>query len=301
MVGAPQRRQAVGWLVQRHLSQRRACQLAGISRSHWQERPPGRSDPQLVERLRRLAQQHPRYGYRRAWKALCRDIQPLNRKRIHRLWKLEGLSLHLRKRPRRRTFSGSVPGRPEYVNHVWTYDFIHDRCVNGQKLKMLTLLDEYSRYCLTIEVAGSLSSAMLIRTLASLFVQQGTPHYLRSDNGPEFIAQALQTWLKRQGIQTVFIEPGCPWQNAYGESFHGKFRDECLNREWFYNLADARQIIGQYRTYYNQQRLHSSLDYRTPEEYRLAASVWPGVSSPQHSRQLNRSLSSSGQISSQLP
>ena len=130
--------------------------------------PEGRS-LQLVERLHSLAHQHPRYGYRRVWKALCQDIQPLNPKRIHRLWKLEGLSLHRRKRRKRRSLSGSVPCRAESVNHVWTYDFVHDSCANGQKLKMLTVLDEYSRYCLAIEVAGSISSASVIRTLESIF------------------------------------------------------------------------------------------------------------------------------------
>lgn len=300
MVGAPQRREAVRLLVDGHVSQRRACQLVGISRSHWQYRPRGRSHPQLVERLHSLAQQHPRYGYRRVWKALCQEIEPLNPKRIHRLWKLEGLSLHRRRRRKRRLSSGSVPCHAESVNHVWTYDFVHDSCANGQKLKMLTVLDEYSRYCLAIEVAGSISSASVIRTLENVFTQYGTPHYLRSDNGPEFIAQALQTWLKTQGIETFFIQPGSPWQNAYGESFNGKFRDECLNREWFYNLTDARQTIRQYRTYYNEQRLHSSLDYRTPAEYRKSATVSPGVLSPQHPRQQTRAIPFSGDIPPQV-
>jgi putative transposase len=233
MVGAPQRRDAVRWLVDGQVPQRRACQLVGISRSHWQYQPRGRSHPQLMERRHSLVQQHPRYGYRRVWKGLCQEIEPLNPKRIHRLWKLEGLSLHPRRRRKRRLSSGSVPCLAESVNPVWTYDLVPDRGANGQKLKMLNEFDEYSGYCLAIEVAGSISSASVIRTRERVFTQYGTPDYLRSDNGPEFIAQALRTWLKSQGIETFFIEPGSPWQNAYGESFHGKFRDECLNREWF--------------------------------------------------------------------
>ncbi len=155
-------------------------------------------------------------------------------------------------------------------NHVWTYDFVHDACANGQRLKILTLTDEFTRESLAIEVATRMSARQVIQVLHRVIRVRGTPGYLRSDNGPEFIARAVQRWLQQQHIQTAYIEPGSPWQNAYGESFNGRLRDECLNMEWFRNLPEAQVVIARWRREYNEERPHSSLAYQTPQAFRQA-------------------------------
>jgi putative transposase len=221
-----------------------------------------------VERLKILAHRHPRYGYRRLTALLRRQGYQVNPKRVHRLWKKLGLSLRLRPKRKRRRGLGSVPQQAVFPNHVWTYDFLEDGCVNGRKLRLLTVVDEFTRECLAIEVAGSFNARQVISVLELLIAQQGAPQFLRSDNGPEFIAQVLQQWLSNKGIETFYIEPGSPWQNAYGESFNGKFRDECLNMELFLNRNQAHGIIQNFRQHYNTQRPHSSLEYRTPAEFK---------------------------------
>ncbi len=155
-------------------------------------------------------------------------------------------------------------------NHVWTYDFVHDACANGQRLKILTLTDEFTRESLAIEVATRLSARQAIQVLERVIRVRGTPGYVRSDNGPEIIARAVQGWLQQQHIQTAYIEPGSPWQNAYGESFNGRLRDECLNMEWFRNLPEAQVVIARWRREYNEERPHSSLAYQTPQAFRQA-------------------------------
>ncbi len=224
-------------------------------------------DRELREQLQAIAQQHPRYGYRRAW-AVLRRTQLLNIKRVQRVWRATQLQVPRRK-PRRRIRGATVqPLAPTQVNHVWAYDFIHDRCANGQKLKLLTVVDEWTRECLAIEVQGRITATRVIDVLRALIATYGAPRFLRSDNGPEFIARAVKDWLERSGVQTAYIDPGKPWQNGANESFNGKLRDECLNLEWFRHRREAQIIIEQWRRHYNEVRPHSSLAYRTPMEQR---------------------------------
>jgi len=269
-VSAPRRRAGVRRLRDRGLSERQACRLVGVSRSTARYRPHPRDDTPLAERLRKLARRKKRYGYRRAWATLRRAGERINHKRVYRVWRKEGLSLknrHRRKRPR----SGqSVPCEATHPNHVWAYDFIHDACSSGRKLKLLTVVDEFTRECLAIAVDTSIRAGGVIEVLQPLFDQRGRPQFLRSDNGPEFVAQKLKAWLTEAGTQTHYIEPGSPWQNGYGESFHSRLRDECLNAEVFANLAEAQVVIEFWRREYNQERPHSSLGYLTPAEFRAA-------------------------------
>lgn len=262
-----ERREAVGILKQWKVSERRSCQLMGISRPgfHYQER---KVDGMLLEKLQAIASEHPRYGYRRACAVLRRSGALVNHKRVHRVWKEAQLSLPLRRpRKRRGASSGISCSQALFPNHVWTYDFVFDRCANGQQIKLLTVVDEHTRESLAIQVATSIKSRAVIEVLTRLIAERGAPAYLRSDNGSEFVATRVQEWLKQKGIQTLYIEPGSPWQNARGESFNGRLRDECLNVEWFRNLREAGVVIETWRRHYNEARPHSSLDYRTPSEF----------------------------------
>jgi len=269
VVSAPQRREAVRFLHNLKISQRRGCALVKIGWSSYRYVAHPRDDGPLAQRLREISQAYPRYGYRRAWALLVRTGELVNPKRVYRVWKQEGL---LRPQPRRKPRHkrrGAVPLRAAYPNHVWTYDFMED-AAGGRKLRLLTILDEFTRESLEIAVARSLPAQAVIEVLAGLFVARGTPAYVRSDNGPEFVALAVKEWLKGCGVQTHYIDPGSPWQNAYGESFNDKFRDECLNLEWFHSVAEARVVTSRWRQYYNEERPHSSLGYRTPAEFRTA-------------------------------
>lgn len=248
---------------------RQACRLLGLSLSGFYFQPRPSRNTLLVERLQQIVRKHPRYGYRRACAVLRRDVV-VNHKRVYRLWKQAGLALKGRVRRRRRRPS-VMPFQAQYPGHVWTYDFMHDACMNGRKLKLLTVVDEYTREALAIEVAATLPSRQVKAVLSRLFRQHGKPQFLRSDNGPEFLAKLLRTWLGEQAIGTLYIEPGCPWQNGKGESFNGRFRDECLNAEVFRNLSEAKVRIEQWRHEYNTERPHSSLGYRTPDEFKQAA------------------------------
>jgi putative transposase len=225
----------------------------------------------VVEHLRLIARKHPRYGYRRAHALVCRDVPGVNVKRVHRLWRQERLSVP-RRRPRKQRLDRKVPRAIEAArpNHVWTYDFVHDACANGQRLKILTVTDEFTRASVAIEVATTMRARGVIHVLERLVAQHGAPAYLRSDNGPEFVAQAVQQWVQARQVQTVYIAPGSPWQNPYGESFNGRLRDECLNMEWFRNVVEAKVVIEQWRRQYNEDRPHSSLGYLTPTEFRQA-------------------------------
>jgi putative transposase len=220
----------------------------------------------LCTRIKQLAQAHPRYGYRRIWALLRRQGERMNHKRVYRLWREHGLSLRPR-RPRKRT-GPPLSRRPEATrpHEMWAYDFVYDRCANGEALKCLAVVDEYTRLCLALVVGSRIDSSQVIAVLQHLIHAYGVPRYLRSDNGPEFVAYTVKAWLSTNGIGATFIEPGKPWQNGAVESFIGKFRDECLNMEWFHNRLEARIIIEQYRRDYNAQRPHSSLNYRTPAE-----------------------------------
>jgi len=192
----------------------------------------------------------------------------MSRHRAHRLWRLAGLQLP-RRRPRRRVAHSRPRPLPAFgANHVWAYDFVFDTCANGQSLKCLTVIDEFTRECLAIDVAGSIRSGRVIEVLTRLISEHGAPKFLRSDNGPEFVSKAILEWLEIAGIQTALIDPGKPWQNGSDESFNGRFRDECLSIEWFRSRREAKVIIEVWRRHYNAVRPHSSLDYRTPIEFK---------------------------------
>lgn len=197
-----------------------------------------------------------------------REGSEINEKRVHRLWKAEKLQVGRRKRQKRRYGpKGEVLKKAEHPNQVWSYDFVADRTEKGRCLRLLTVLDEYTRECLAIEVGHSLNSGDVIQVLEWLFLVRGHPEHLRSDNGPELIAHAVQKWLAQRGCKTIYITPGSPWENPYIESFNGKLRDECLNQYLFANLGEAREIVEDWRQEYNEYRPHSSLDYLTPAEF----------------------------------
>ena len=250
------------------MSERRVCRVLGQARST-QRQQAVMSDRESVlrEEIVDLASQYGRYGYRRVTALLHNDGWRVNHKCVERIWRQEGLKVP-RKQPKRRRLwfnDGScIRLRPEYRNHVWSYDFVADRTSNGKAFRMLTVMDEYTRECLAIRVDRKLNSYDVIEQLADLFIQRGTPDYIRSDNGPEFVATAVRGWLERLGVKTLYIEPGSPWENGYIESFNGKLRDELLNGEIFDTVTEARVIIEQWRNDYNQKRPHSSLGYRPP-------------------------------------
>jgi transposase InsO family protein len=221
----------------------------------------------LRERIIFLAREYGRYGYRRITAMLRAEGWQVNHKRVERIWRQEGLKVPKKQPKRGRLWlnDGSVVRlRPERPNHVWAYDFVFDRTHNGRALKILTVVDEYSRECLEIEVARKLTSRDVLRVLAKLMLRYGVPDHIRSDNGPEFVAKAVRRWLSRLNVKTLFIEPGSPWENGYVESFNGKLRDELLNGEIFYTLTEAKVLIEMWRRHYNQVRPHSSLGYRPP-------------------------------------
>lgn len=269
MVSASARRDVVEFVRARGLSVRRACALYQVAHSSLRyESKLKAKDAPVTSTMRELSAQYPRYGYRKILIFLARAGHKMSVDRAHRLWRQEGLQVP-KKRPRRRL----AAARPRPVpatgpNQVWAYDFVHDACANGQKIKCLTLVDEWTHECLAIDVAGSIRSTRLIELLAKTMSVRGAPKYLRSDNGPEFIATKLLKWLTDAGVETAFIPPGKPWNNGTNESFNGKFRDECLNMEWFRSRQEAVAMIETWRTHYNEVRPHSSLAYLTPSEFR---------------------------------
>lgn len=215
----------------------------------------------------RLASNYGRYGHRRITALLRAEGRRVNHKRVERIWREEGLRVPLRQPKRGRLYlnDGScIRLRPCFRNHVWSYDFVSDRIHNGKKIRMLTVIDEYTRKCLAIRVGCSLKADDVLDILSTLFITEGVPDYIRSDNGSEFTAKALREWIESVGVKTAYIEPGSPWENGYNESFNGKLRDELLNREIFYSLKEAQVLIEQWRRHYNEVRPHSSLGYRPP-------------------------------------
>ena len=214
-----------------------------------------------------LASQYGRYGYRRITALLRIEGFIVNHKRVERIWCQEGLKVPQKQPKRRRLWfnDGScVRQRAEYPNHLWSYDFVADRTHDGRPIRILAIVDEYSRECLALVVKRRLTSQDVLDCLRDLFVERGAPEYIRSDNGPEFTANAVREWLEKVCVQTLFIEPGCPWENGYVESFNGKLRDELLNGEIFYTLKEAQTLIERWRIHFNTKRPHSSLGYRPP-------------------------------------
>jgi len=234
-----------------------------------QRKVPGAADDEaaLTEAIIDWSRQYGRYGYRRVTALLRAEGWKVNHKRVERIWRREGLRVPARQPKRGRLWlnDGScVRLRPERANHVWAYDFVEDRTRDGRKIRMLNVVDEFTRECLCIRVGRKLGSSDVIDVLTDLFIARGTPGYIRSDNGPEFVAVAVQGWITGIGAKTAYIEPGSPWENGYVESFNGKLRDELLNMEVFNTLLEAKVLIEQWRTHYNTVRPHSSLGYRPP-------------------------------------
>ncbi len=271
MVSPAQKKQAVAYVVdQRLCSERRACRYLGVHRSTYRYpvKSPLPQQVQLHQRIVSLSWQYPRYGYRRIRAVLEREGWSVSRKQVQRIRRKEGLNVHPKpQRIPRQGVSTGLPTQATHRNHVWTWDFIFDRTDKGSTLKMLTMLDEYTRQCLAIRVERQIRSGQVLVTLWQAMMQYGIPEHIRSDNGTEFIARKIQRWLRVNQIKTLYIEPGSPWQNGYIESFHSRFRDECLNREWLLNLREARVVIEDWRQHYNTERPHSRLGYLSPENY----------------------------------
>jgi putative transposase len=282
---SPERRRRTIAEVRRRLgpekvSERRACRVLEQPRNtqRYEARRPAQ-DQVLLKEMRRLARRRPRWGCPRIYEALVSSGWEVNRKRVHRLWKQEQMQVPRKQHRKRRLPGGSenscVRHRAERMNHVWSYDFVMDQTEDGRQLKLLVVLDEFTRECLAIEVARSFTSEDVVSLLQYLFAVRGVPEYLRSDNGPEFVAQRVQRWLGQASVGTLFIEKGSPWENGYVESFNGKLRDELLNRELFLSLEEARWVIDRWRLDYNHHRPHSALEYQTPAAY-AAGCVLPG-------------------------
>lgn len=250
------------------VSERVACRALGQSRSVQRYAPIQRSDEDaLTQDIVRLAGMHGRYGYRRVTTLLQDDGWFVGKDRVQRIWRREGLKVPKKQKPRGRLWlnDGScVRLRAERPNHVWSYDFVATRTHDGRSIRMLTLIDEFTREALAIKVARRLNSLDVIQTLADVMLIKGVPEHIRSDNGPEMTAKIVRDWLPKVGANTLYIEPGSPWENGYCESFNGKLRDEFLNGEIFYSLKEARILIEQWRRHYNTKRPHSSLGYRPP-------------------------------------
>jgi putative transposase len=259
---AVERHALIDALTGKGLSKRAACRYAGYSRavSRYGLRGPAQEVKDL-EAMRKATRDNPRYGYRRI-AVVCQ----LGFGRTWRLWKQEQFQLAAQ-RSRKRRKKGDQPNRPHqaaYPNHVWTYDILFDRLADGSPFKTLSILDEFTRECPAILVAASILAQDVKGVLAAVMAVRGTPAFIRSDNGSEFTAQTVQGWLEDKQVGPAFIPPGQPWKNGFIESFHDKFRDECLEREWFQSLLEAQTVIETWRIHYNTQRPHSSLDYQTP-------------------------------------
>jgi transposase InsO family protein len=272
VVTAAQRRQAARHLQEAFgVSERRACRVLGQPRSTQRQQPKTKEgEGRLVRRMLELVRRHPRYGYRRIWALLRREGWRVNRKRVHRLWRQQGLKVPKKQRKKRRLGSSanSCVRRPaEYRGHVWAWDFLHDRTTDGGPLKWFTLVDEYTRECLALEVRRGMTAQAVRAVLAEVVQERGAPVHIRSDNGPEFIAKAIRAWVSEAGLETLYIAPGAPWENGYAESFNSKVRDELLNAEEFVSLLEARVLGQEWKRSYNHERPHSALGYRTPAEY----------------------------------
>jgi transposase InsO family protein len=246
-----------------------ACRAMGLARSSYYRNSTMSPERwQKHQEIVELSEDNPRYGYRRVTALLRREGHQLNAKRVQRVRRQQGLQVSRRQRKRRRLgLSTAERQRATQANHVWSWDFVEDQTENGTRFRVLTLIDEHTRECLAVHVDWSIRAVDVITEVEAAMARYGVPEHLRSDNGPEFIADAIQDWLREKHVKTIYITPGSPWENAYIESFHDKLRDECLNREIFGSLWEARVVIEQWRLHYNEQRPHSSLGYQTPSEF----------------------------------
>jgi putative transposase len=270
VVTVERKREAVVFLKTKEVSERRSCQLILLARSTCQYRIKREPDEKFENQIKELAVAHPRYGYRRVHALLKRGGQKVNRKRVVRVWQKLDLQVPRSKKTRkRRREPQPVMPKASRPNEVWTYDFVFDRDGAGRRLKLLTLMDEFTREGLAIRVGRSFKAAQVKEVLREIGGNRGGyPQFLRSDNGSEFIAAIVKEFLAENNIKAAYIEPGSPWQNGKGESFNGKFRDECLRMEIFGNLKETEVIAEQWRKFYNDERPHSSLGYQTPDEFK---------------------------------
>ena len=262
------RRVFVEFATGRDLSASRACELVKVSRRRLGY--VSRKNEEDPARIKELAADHPRYGCRRLCQMLRREGRVVNLKRVRRLCREHGLLLRQKRRRKRRGIGIGMPCLAEYPNHVWAYDFVEDRTETGRKLRVLTVADEFTRECVTVEVGYRMNAKFVADTLLRLFAEHGTPRFVRSDNGPEFIAKHLMRTLSGSGVEARHIDPGSPWQNGRNERFNGTLRDECLNLETFHNGDHARALIKLFGRSYNERRPHSSLGYQTPMEFAAA-------------------------------
>ena len=253
------------------VSERRACRVLGQARGTQRYVAKVKDDERaLVKRMHELVRRWPRFGYRRIQALLWREGFKVNRKRVYRLWRREGFKVPQKQRKKRRlgvSENGIVRRRAAGSNDVWCWDFVHDRDEKGRPLRWLSIEDEFTREGLALEVERSFKASGVIDVLAELLLIRGVPRYVRSDNGPEFIAQVLRQFLGRAGVNTLYIEPGAPWQNGYAESFHSRLRDELLDSERFADLREAKALSAQWKNDYNHRRPHSALGYQTPAEF----------------------------------
>ena len=250
------------------MSQRLACRVVKQPRGTQRYQPTQREDEdRLTQAIIQLASQYGRYGYRRITALLQQAGWRVGKDRVERIWRREGLKIPSKQKARGRLWlnDGScVRLRPQRQNHVWSYDFVSARTYDGRAVRMLNLIDEHTRECLLIRAERRWSSARVIEALADVMVMKGIPEHLRSDNGPEFVAKEVRKWLADTGANTLYIEPGSPWENGYCESFNSKLRDEFLNGEIFYSMKELRVLVERWRVHYNTVRPHSSLGYRSP-------------------------------------
>jgi putative transposase len=275
MNGAPhplkERREAVRYATERGLSQRRSCSLVALNRSTARYRSHGEQaadDADFAQKIRKVQAQLPRYGVRRVFVRLRKAGETANHKRVQRVMSLYKLQV-VRRRSKKTIRTGApVPGKAEHPNHVWTLDFQEDALISGRKVRLLNVLDEFTREWLAVVVGATASAKTVLEALSALFLQRGTPTFLRSDNGGEFIAGSLAGLLAEANVDARFIDPGKPWQNGFIESFHGRLRDELLNRETFLSVKEAQVRLEAHRLWYNQDREHSSLAYLSPKEFR---------------------------------
>lgn len=270
MVSPSAKRRAVRMSVEGELgSVAQACRAMGLDRgSYYRIGKESLESRRLRKEIMSISNDKPRYGYRRITALLRRDGWEVNAKRVQRIRRQEGLGVSKRQRRMKRLGVSTAERRiATKVNDVWSWDFVEDQTESGTRIRILTLIDEFTRRCLAVHVDWSIRAVDVITVVEAAFERYGRPQHLRSDNGPEFIAKAVQDWLGEAGIGTLYITPGSPWENGHIESFHDKLRDECLNREVFGSLLEAQIILEQWRNEYNDERPHSSLGYRTPTEY----------------------------------
>ena len=253
------------------LSERKVCKVLGQSRSTQRYKPklPDKDKPVIADMLE-LHVKHPRYGYRRITILLRQNDWLVNFKRVYRLWCQEGFKVPRRQHKKLHTGTSENScdrKKAEYYNHVWSYDFVNERLENGRKVRMLVIIDEFTRECLALDVARHFKGKDVVEVLRYLFAVRGCPEFIRSDNGPEFVSKAVQKWLEVSGVDTLYVAPGSPWENGYVESFNSRLRDEFLNRELFLHIDELRYVADRWRMDYNHYRPHSSLDYMAPAAF----------------------------------